>query len=179
MQKSTLKKKTDRIIKNNAILLFICSRLLSCLSIVINRILFIYGNDKYIFQMLEIYRCDNCTCFCQIVGFCSISLTYPINSPSTYFSLIFEVTMRSPTVTLLFWSYSCVKRSLPFIDQFQISFHHTVILCTDSHGTDIAAVIDNGTYSRPVSSYLCHDTDQTFICKYIIIHTNAVYCSPG
>ena len=44
MKKSTLKKKTDQDHKNNAILLFICSRLLSCLSIVINRILFIYCN---------------------------------------------------------------------------------------------------------------------------------------
>ena len=29
-----------------------------------------------------------------------------------------------------------------------------------------------------MSSDLCHDPDQTFICKYIIIHTNAVCRSP-
>ena len=51
--------------------------------------------------------------FVRLLVSSSISLTYPINRPSTYFSLIFEVTILSPTETLSSLSYSWLKRSFP------------------------------------------------------------------
>ena len=32
------------------------------------RVLFIGGDHKYIFQMTEINRCNDRTCFCQVIG---------------------------------------------------------------------------------------------------------------
>ena len=52
--------------------------------------------------------------FVRLLVSSSISLTYPINRPSTYFSLIFEVTILfSPTETLSSLAYSWLKRSFP------------------------------------------------------------------
>lgn len=84
------------IVINNIILFFI-GRILRF----VYRVLFIGGDHKYIFQMTEINRCNDRTCFCQVIGILLDLTDITNNSPSTYFSLMFEVTIRSPTVTLL------------------------------------------------------------------------------
>ena len=48
----------------NSTILFFIGRILRFIYCV----LFIDGNNKYIFEMAKIHRCYNGTCFCQVVG---------------------------------------------------------------------------------------------------------------
>ena len=129
---------------NNTILFFIgrILRFVYC-------VLFIDGNDKHIFQMAEINGCNDRTCFCQVIG---ILLDFADITDKQSFHVFFVFFLSDNTFSHGYFVILVIelfKTQFSLIDQLQISGNNAIIRSADSHGTDITAIINNGTNGSP------------------------------